>query len=61
MSTALSAGPEQAKDDYSAGMAARVQIGFTLTVHCADGTTKDIPCVGHIKVEKEQDHDDLRS
>jgi hypothetical protein len=51
---------EQPQD--TAGMAAKVQIGFTLTVHLDDGTTKDIPCVGHISsVTKEQDHDDLRS
>ena len=46
----------------TASMGKQVGVAFTLTVHLDDGTTKEIPCVGHIQsVEKEQDHDDLRS
>ena len=51
---------EQQQD--SIGAKGHSGISFTLTVHMADGTTKEIPCVGHVtSVQKEQDNDDLRS
>jgi len=54
--------PEQLEQLQQQNLLARLGLKFTLTVHMADGTTKDIPCVGsNIKIEKEQDHDDLRS
>ncbi len=52
---------EQNQPD-TASMAMNVGVSFTLTVQLADGTTKEIPCVGRVtSVTKEQDNGDLRS
>jgi len=54
--------PEPLEQLQQQNLLARLGLEFTLTVHLADGTTKEIKCVGsNIKIEKEQDHDDLRS
>jgi len=54
--------PEELEQLQQQNLLARLVLEFTLTVHLADGTTKEIKCVGsNIKIEKEQDHDDLRS
>jgi hypothetical protein len=49
-------------DHYCAGMAAHMGIEINLEVHCADGTTKPLKLFGRVtNIQKEQDHDDLRS
>ena len=54
--------PEQLEQLQQQNLLARLGLEFTLHVHLSDGTIKDIHCVGsNIKIEKEQDHDDLRS
>lgn len=42
--------------DAAAAASAIPQIAFTLTVHMADGTTKDIPCIGTFDKEKHHDN-----
>jgi hypothetical protein len=48
---------EQADQVQSAGIQTQANVEFTLHVHFADGTTKDIKCLGLLEANTQQNQE----